>query len=1065
MKILYVGSNRGDAVSVATGLRALAADATVVWTPRLDRTPTWIEQNPDVAALIVEEPIDHEHWLLVVEHLRRIPSHPAVVCLAAEGATPPFDTPEPPPDETIARNPSWLRDLPVAVGRAIGRARASGQERAARADLERKLAAATMALDQADERHRAAAEQLASVQRQHEVSLLRATATRQMLDEQLRNAAIEVERARHDQAAAAARAEQLSGREAELSALVAEAAAARLSLERRAAEDAERFAERERDLEARISEESDKRTRGDASLERSIADAERLTERVADLTSRVTAVEADRDGLARQLADAERKLELSTGREKELEARIDHECSARAAHEQAVIDAEAALRLAEERHDAALAASAREFAERQAEFDRARTEAAAVRDSLAQRLTDAEAALDELRGVHQAAVTAVERLTQREAEATSELADVRAARETLEHQLTDASNAIEAANDRAARDRAAEAARRADLEGRLARTHAEMATLRTTAREHAEGLENQLADQRREHEARVAETHEWSRRLFIESDALRQSLHGVQHRAEQLDGELGRTREQLAQIQSAARADVHRLTTERHEIERELADTRRTFQATLECLANEHDAAIAALAVAVGERDEQLREEETRFVAAQEAAEAERRELRDRFRAALALRDREIEQLQATVTALRQTLEAANRRQEILQAAADQVPKLRKQLDDGRAESARLFQQAPLPSFRCTKDGTLTEMNRAWASLTYRNIDELRGGFAEMIFESPTDLSGLVEQCLSTNAKQSIETTLRRKDGARLFVRLWAYASTAGLIEVAAENLTRVRILQDRLDRAHRMEAVGRLSSEVAARCTTLLNDVHQRLRQWLMGADGISSAQDGETLLEDLLRAASSLQQLAAYGEKKSHTPAVIDLNTLVRDLAPVLKQVAGDDVEVELPDSSPPLSVDIEPERIERVLVNLAAHGRERMASGGKLTLDLSAAIVDLRFTARHPNVRPGPHALITMRESRRSSRADGLLLSVDGSPGDSSPAGGNRKTGIDLGALQRLVGGCGGHLWMRVQPRGDIVAKVRLPLVTSYDQPESRALAALGERGRTITRWFQR
>jgi hypothetical protein len=75
------------------------------------------------------------------------------------------------------------------------------------------------------------------------------------------------------------------------------------------------------------------------------------------------------------------------------------------------------------------------------------------------------------------------------------------------------------------------------------------------------------------------------------------------------------------------------------------------------------------------------------------------------------------------------------------------------------------------------------------------------------------------------------------------------------------------------------------------------------------------------------------------------------------------------------------------------------------------------------------------------------------------------DSAPAAGGRKLGIDLGALQRLVGGCGGHLWLRVQPQGEIVAKVRLPLLTSYDQPQPRALAALGERGRTITRWFQR
>jgi PAS domain S-box-containing protein len=1150
-------------VTVATSLRGLAADATVVWTPRLDRATTWIEQHPDVAALIAEAPVDQEYWPTVVEHLRRLTSHPAVVCITPDDAAPRFDPPEPSPDEIIARNPSWLGDLPDAVQRAIGRAHARQhtaptpnlvgttdprveataeraalerqaelqalleQERAARADLEQRLAAATSALDEADARHRTAAataaEQLARVQHQHEISALRAAATREMLDEQLRGAVIEVERARQEHASAAAQVDQLSRRESELSTLIAEAAAGRLTLEQRVADDADRFAERQRDLEARIAEEVDRRNRSEASLAQSRADIERLTERGADLTARVADLEADRASLARQIADARRALENGAGREQELEGRIaderaaratleqtltdagaafrgaqeqheaalaasnrelaerqaqfdrelkalegriENERAARATLEQTLTDAQAAHRIAQERHEAALAAFASEIAERQAQFDRELTETGASRDTLAERLAGAEAALEQLRRDHQVSTAVIERLTRREADLTSQLADVRDARDTLERRLTDAANAIQAANDRAAHDRAVGAERQADLEARLAQAHEETEMLRTQALEQAARLENQLADERRAHEAQMAEMHDWNRRMLLESDALQQSLSEVQHRADRLDVALERTREQLVRVQSTAEADVHRLTTERLEVERALEDAGRGFQGALECLSNEHDTAVAALAVAVGERDAQLRDEEARFVASQQAAEALRKELQDHSQAALTLRDRAIEQLQGTLKAARQTLEEARRRQDILQAEANQVPTLRRQLHDSRAETDRLFQQAPLAMFRCTKDGAVTLANRAWASLLYRNVDDLGGaGFATTVFESPDDLSALIEQCLSTNANESIETTVRRKDGARLFVRLSASASPAGLIEIAAENLTRVRVLQDRLERAHRMEAVGRLSSEVAMKCTVLLNDVHQKARQWLMAGDGSASRQEGEMLLDDLTRAVGSLQQLVAYGDKKSRIRTVIDLNALVRDLAPVLKQIAGEDVELQLQDASSPLSVNIETERIERLLINLVASARDRMLSGGKLTIDVGAVMVDLRFTARHPNVRPGPHALITVRETRRPPRADGLLLSPDGTIPDRLSAGGGRKMGIELGALQRLVGGCRGHLWMRVQPHGDIVAKVRLPLLTSYDHPQARALAVLGERSRTITRWFQR
>jgi hypothetical protein len=35
-----------------------------------------------------------------------------------------------------------------------------------------------------------------------------------------------------------------------------------------------------------------------------------------------------------------------------------------------------------------------------------------------------------------------------------------------------------------------------------------------------------------------------------------------------------------------------------------------------------------------------------------------------------------------------------------------------------------------------------------------------------------------------------------------------------------------------------------------------------------------------------------------------------------------------------------------------------------------------------------------------------------------------------------GVDLGALQSLVGDCAGHLWMATEPSGDLVIKIHLP-----------------------------
>jgi hypothetical protein len=71
--------------------------------------------------------------------------------------------------------------------------------------------------------------------------------------------------------------------------------------------------------------------------------------------------------------------------------------------------------------------------------------------------------------------------------------------------------------------------------------------------------------------------------------------------------------------------------------------------------------------------------------------------------------------------------------------------------------------------------------------------------------------------------------------------------------------------------------------------------------------------------------------------------------------------------------------------------------------------------------------------------------------------GTPPSDSP-----KPAMDFGTLQGLVGGCGGHLWMTLQPEGELIAKIRLPLLAIPERTAPRTLVARG--GRALTRLFQ-
>jgi len=352
----------------------------------------------------------------------------------------------------------------------------------------------------------------------------------------------------------------------------------------------------------------------------------------------------------------------------------------------------------------------------------------------------------------------------------------------------------------------------------------------------------------------------------------------------------------------------------------------------------------------------------------------------------------------------------------------------------------------------------VTQAKRAGMTLVgRRSLDELRGAqFAAGVFEDPNGLSWLIERCLSSRTRESIETTWRRKDGGRLFVRLSAYACAPDAVEVVAEDLTRVHVLQERLGQAHRMEAVGRVASEIAVTCGSLLTDVHQQMQELLLTS--AASRPQGQQLLADVTRAAGLIRQLHAYGDEQAQAPALADLSEVIHDLEPVLKRVAGGTVDVQLARTSSRLNVDVGSERIERLLVNLASYGRGRMPFGGQLKIELGTTVVDRRFAAKHPNVRLGPHALITVTKTK-STRGENAPPS--GHHGSTPSSSDSPKPGMDFGTLQGLVVGCGGHLWMTLQPEGDMVAKIRLPLLAFHDEAAPRTLAA--RSGRVLTRLF--
>jgi PAS domain S-box-containing protein len=914
------------------------------------------------------------------------------------------------------------------------------------AEAAREFAAQQHASDVAE-----AAARLADQQRQTDTWLADAAALADALDAKLGTAAAALERAEQEAA-----------------------------LERHtASEDASRrqteFAARLADEVARLEAEVALREARDAQLRDMEAALERARERHASELAEAGA------RLAHQQQQADTKL---AAQQRQADAWLADAAAVADALDAKLAITIAALEQAEQRWALERRAASEDASRREAEF------AARVADEVARR--EAEVALREARDAQLREMEAALRGTEQRyqsgmAAAAAELLSHREQAEVQVARLTaGAASALEAAEQRAAdRERFASeqaAAREAALEGQLARAvtegraysralteadtarrlaeehhasqmqaaTAEIAAARqqenerraelAAARDHGVSVEQRAAEERIEWDRIRGEAEQRVQLLRIEGDRLRQSLAEAAERIQQQEDAHERERLDFNHARTALEADLSHLRAQYASLQHTLAETRTAAEETAARLANERALERTALEALVTSRDAELREQAVRQQQADATAAAALAELEDRVRVSAEMHRADqhaIARLEHTLTAVGRDLDAMRRERDALSARAGRVPALQRQIDGIHEQNRHMFNEMPVSMCRCGRDGAVTQANGALVRLLgYASPDDVQKlDASEAIFDSGDELQWLFDLCQTSRASQSIETTWKKRDGSHILVRVMAMPVAADLVDLVAEDITRIRVLEEKLRNSQRMEAVARYGSEVAVTCHSLLSHVKQEGQQWLASMESDTARYQGELLFDDVTRAAGFLQQFAAYGDEQKNTPELVDVSTLLRDLEPVLKRVAGDDIDFVLKPPRTPLNLDVEARRVERMLINVAAYSRERMPFGGRLAIDVASVVVNREFVARYPNVRPGDHVLLTVSEvPGRARRASPQTVGT--APAAAPASSPSDNPGVDLGTLQALVSDCGGHLWMTAERSGNMVLKIHVP-----------------------------
>ncbi|ATB36595.1 hybrid sensor histidine kinase/response regulator [Cystobacter fuscus] len=273
---------------------------------------------------------------------------------------------------------------------------------------------------------------------------------------------------------------------------------------------------------------------------------------------------------------------------------------------------------------------------------------------------------------------------------------------------------------------------------------------------------------------------------------------------------------------------------------------------------------------------------------------------------------------------------------------------------------------------------------------------------------------------------------------------------TRALEESEAER----RKTEEQLRQSQKMEAVGKLTGGVAHDFNNLLQVIAGNLQLLQRDVGGNERALHRvQTATRAVERGAKLASQLLSFARRQPLQPIVVNLSRLVRGMDELLRRTLGEDVELETVTAGGLWNTAIDPNQLENVILNLAINARDAMSNNGKLTIEVSNAVLDDRYCRMHPEVLPGQYVLLAVSDTGSGMTPEVMERAFE--PFFTTKPEG-RGTGLGLSMVYGFVKQSGGHIKLYSELGHGTTIKLYMPRAVEAESMDAQVITGPIEGG---------
>jgi PAS domain S-box-containing protein len=212
--------------------------------------------------------------------------------------------------------------------------------------------------------------------------------------------------------------------------------------------------------------------------------------------------------------------------------------------------------------------------------------------------------------------------------------------------------------------------------------------------------------------------------------------------------------------------------------------------------------------------------------------------------------------------------------------------------------------------------------------------------------------------------------------------QIGAYQVAYDVTDRLAEQ-ERLRVAEEALRQAQKMEAVGQLTGGIAHDFNNMLAVImgSLRLTQRRLARGDLEVGGYIDSALQGAERAAGLVSRLLAFSRQQPLSPQPVNANQLLRGMEELLRRTIPENIRIEFVQAGGLWNLYADSNGLENAIVNLAVNARDAMADGGRLTIETANAHLDDMYAAAHADAPAGQYVMIAVTDTGQGMGPDVL------------------------------------------------------------------------------------